>query len=77
MAARLTENSKPGENQRRKVMGLKLGQGNIFVYPSHDRQTAEQGKTSENWRRKAMGLHSAVINSLNRIARLPKSAFPF
>jgi hypothetical protein len=37
--------------------------------------SAVKGKTSENRWRKAMGLHSAVIISLNRIARLPKSAF--
>jgi hypothetical protein len=30
MAARLTDNSKVGENQRRKVMGLKFGQVPIF-----------------------------------------------
>jgi hypothetical protein len=76
MVARLTDKSTPGENQRRKVMGLKPGQV-VPSTPSHDCQTAEQGKTSENWRRKVMGLHSAVIILLNRIARLPKSAFPF
>jgi hypothetical protein len=32
MAARLTDNSKPGENQRRKVMGLKLRAGYQFIY---------------------------------------------
>jgi hypothetical protein len=59
MAARLTDKSTTGENQCRKVMGLKPGQV-VLSNPSHDCQTAEQGKTSENWRRKVMGLNSAI-----------------